>query len=77
MFHLSFSVKPKVDSSSRNREVTAVAGEKFRVEISFEGSPPPNITWSRSDKNGITVEPSNRIAFEVWLGLYFSSFIHV
>ncbi|XP_030829655.1 twitchin isoform X2 [Strongylocentrotus purpuratus] len=57
-------VKPKVDSSSRNREVTAVAGEKFRVEISFEGSPPPNITWSRSDKNGITVEPSNRIAFE-------------
>ncbi|XP_041468950.1 twitchin-like isoform X3 [Lytechinus variegatus] len=57
-------VKPKVDSSCRNREITAVAGEKFRVEISFEGSPPPNITWSRSDKNGITVEPTRRITFE-------------
>ncbi|XP_071479592.1 twitchin-like [Diadema antillarum] len=57
-------VKPKVDSSARNREITVVVGDQFRVEIPFEASPAPQVTWSRSDKDGITVESSHRIKFE-------------
>ncbi|XP_022091183.1 twitchin-like isoform X3 [Acanthaster planci] len=54
------SVKPKVRSDCRNKDITAVAGEQFKVEVPFESTPAPEVMVTREDKGGMEIPKGDR-----------------
>ncbi|XP_071854761.1 twitchin-like isoform X8 [Apostichopus japonicus] len=55
--------KPKVTGDGRPKDIIAVAGEPFKVEIPFTASPIPEVTWT-NEEDGTTIEPDDRVKFE-------------
>ncbi|XP_038051694.1 twitchin-like [Patiria miniata] len=54
------SVKPKVRSDCRNKDITVVAGDQFRVDVPFESTPAPQVTVTRDDKGGMEIPKGDR-----------------
>ncbi|WP_411016234.1 hypothetical protein, partial [Salmonella sp. s51884] len=55
--------KPKVTVDGHLKDIIAVAGQPFMVEIPFEASPIPEVTWTK-EEDGTTIEPDDRVKFE-------------
>ena len=58
-------VRPKIPLDSRHKEITALAGDQYKVEIPFEASPLPTVAITRDDQSGQAVPIGDRQKVEV------------
>ncbi|XP_077869357.1 immunoglobulin superfamily member 22-like, partial [Saccoglossus kowalevskii] len=56
--------KPSISPEFKHKTITVRAGDPFRLEVPFDGSPVPQTIWSLEDKGDVEIQLSDRLTSE-------------
>ena len=60
-------MKPKISADARHKDVTALAGTQYKVEIPFDASPVPKVSVTREDGSAVPIGDRQKIEVRIIL----------